>query len=262
MPDFLPYALETLYQGWFVSSEIHEDSDYRSKLGHQGGAAEAAAAPSFMAMQHQTGRLGSGSSSDTSGAQGGAGAGDNGIGGASVGFGSGASRFGGGIGHGGVLSAVESAAGAAEQAKPTAGQAAVEMAPAAEPDHSKEELATIRAAAEAESKQLKEDLARAQDALLQIQQSKEDAEKVHAEAMELMHERVLELKEEHSDRLKDLEVEVEAKSEHIGRLTAELTELKTVLNKLVAAKEKTEERSTTWSEYNLLNQRMSGVSTR
>lgn len=124
---------------------------------------------------------------------------------------------------------------------------------------SKEELEQIKKHSEAESNKLKEDLARAQDALLQIQQSKHDAERQHEEQMAKMQARIDSIQTNNEERVGTLENELEHRSEVISELSDEVQTMRTTLEGLIHAKQESDDRTTTWSEYNLLNKRLSAL---
>lgn len=71
---------------------------------------------------------------------------------------------------------------------------------------------------------LAEELSRAQDALLHIQQGKYEAEQQHKEAMGQVEERIVQIEQNNSERIRVLELELDRRASMIDRLSEEMTQ--------------------------------------
>ena len=107
---------------------------------------------------------------------------------------------------------------------------------------------------------LAEELARAQDALMQIQQSKFEAEQAHKEAMEAVETKIQEIEQDSSDRVHKLEMELDKRAEMIDRLSEDMVQMRESFSKLLSSASEEDGSFTTYAEYDRLNQRATQIS--
>ena len=149
---------------------------------------------------------------------------------------------------GGSAAATPGAAGVA--AGGGAGGAEVDPAEKSAREKEAEELAV----------HLAEELARAQDALMQIQQSKFEAEQAHKEAMEAVETKIQEIEQDSSDRVHKLEMELDKRAEMIDRLSEDMVQMRESFSKLLSSASEEDGSFTTYAEYDRLNQRATQIS--
>ena len=107
--------------------------------------------------------------------------------------------------------------------------------------------------------QLAEELARAQEALMQIQQSKFAAEQAHKEAMEALENKISHIEEESSVRVHKLERELDRRAAMIDRLSDDMVQMRASFEKLVSSASEEDGSYTTYAEYDRLNSRATEI---
>lgn len=107
---------------------------------------------------------------------------------------------------------------------------------------------------------LAEELARAQDALMQIQQSKFVAEQAHKEAMEAVETKIAEIEQDSSERVHKLERELDRRAEMIDRLSDDMIQMRGSFAKLLSSASEEDGSYTTYAEYDRLNSRATEIS--